>query len=67
MLEIAASLGDRTGPSVDREHIADAVQTIVHTYLDQRASEDESFLACYQRVGMVPFKAALYPANEVAA
>ncbi|MES2682698.1 MAG: nitrite/sulfite reductase [Pseudomonadota bacterium] len=59
--ENKASLGDRTGPSVDREHIADAVQTIVHTYLDLRASEDESFLACYQRVGMPPFKAKLYP------
>ena len=61
--ENQASLGDRTGPSVDREHISDAVQTIVHTYLAQRTSEDESFLACYQRVGMPPFKAALYPAN----
>ena len=60
--ENKASLGDRTGPSVGREHIADAVQTIVHTYLAQRANEDESFLACYQRVGMPPFKAALYPA-----
>ena len=59
--ENKASLGDRTGPSVDREHIADAVQTIIETYLEQRSSEDESFLACYQRVGMPPFKAKLYP------
>ena len=55
-----ASLGDRTGPSVSREHIADAVQTIVHTYLELRNDEDESFLACYRRVGMPPFKTKLY-------
>lgn len=59
--ENKASLGDRTGPSVDREHIADAVQTLIETYLQQRNGEDESFLACYQRVGMPPFKARLYP------
>jgi sulfite reductase (NADPH) hemoprotein beta-component len=56
-----ASLGDRTGPSVAREHIADAVQTLIHVYLEQRNSEDESFLACYRRVGMLPFKTRLYP------
>ena len=56
-----ASLGDRTGPSVAREHIADAIQTIVETYLQQRTDEAEGFLACYRRVGMPPFKARLYP------
>ena len=56
-----ASLGDRTGPSVDRESIADAVQTIIETYLEQRHDESEGFLACYARVGMAPFKARLYP------
>jgi sulfite reductase (NADPH) hemoprotein beta-component len=55
-----ASLGDRTGPSVGREHIADAVQNLIQTYLIERDSEDESFLACYRRVGMAPFKARLY-------
>ena len=61
-----ASLGDRTGPSVDREHVAAAVQTIIETYLAQRQDDDESFLACYRRVGMPPFKAALYPAGASA-
>jgi sulfite reductase (NADPH) hemoprotein beta-component len=55
-----ASLGDRTGPSVARDRIADAVQNLIQTYLEQRLSEDESFLACYRRVGMAPYKARLY-------
>ncbi|WP_366943296.1 nitrite/sulfite reductase [Nevskia sp.] len=55
-----ASLGDRTGPSVSRADIADAVQNLIETYLDVRHDEDESFLACYRRVGMPPFKARLY-------
>lgn len=60
-----ASLGDRTGPSVERAHIADAIQNIVETYLQQRLSEEEGFLACYRRVGMPPFKTRLY-AEEAA-
>ncbi|MDD3762859.1 MAG: nitrite/sulfite reductase [Nevskiales bacterium] len=61
-----ATLGDRTGPSFSRDEIADAVQRIVEVYLEQRRDEDESFLACYRRIGMAPFKAHLYP-TEVAA
>ena len=55
-----ASLGDRTGPSVARADIADAVQNLIETYLAERANEDESFVACYRRVGMTPFKTRLY-------
>lgn len=55
-----ASLGDRTGPSVGREAIADTVQTIIHTYLDLRQNDEESFLECYRRIGMTPFKARIY-------
>ena len=56
-----ATLGDRTGPSVGRENVAEAVETIIRTYLEVREGEDEVFLDCYRRVGMAPFKAALYP------
>lgn len=62
-----ASLGDRTGPSVSRADIANAVQNLIETYLDVRTSEDESFLACYRRVGMVPFKTRLYAKVEAEA
>jgi sulfite reductase (NADPH) hemoprotein beta-component len=60
-----ASLGDRTGPSFSRDEIAGAVRTIVEVYLDQRRDEEETFLQCYRRVGMAPFKARLY-ATEAA-
>ena len=56
-----ACLGDRTGPAVDRKSIAPAIETIVKTYIDQRIGDEEPFLATYKRVGMDPFKEALYP------
>ena len=55
-----ASLGDRTGPSVERAGVAEAVERIIQTYLDEREGEDESFLHCYRRVGMAPFKTRIY-------
>ena len=33
---------------------------IIQTYLDQREGEDETFLECYRRVGMKPFKQRIY-------
>ena len=61
-----ASLGDRTGPSFARDQIANAVETIVKVYLDQREGEDETLLECYRRVGMEPFKTRLYAKEAVA-
>jgi sulfite reductase (NADPH) hemoprotein beta-component len=55
-----ASLGDRTGPSFSRDEIAPAIKKIIDVYLSLRNSEDESFLACYRRVGMAPFKSRVY-------
>ncbi len=60
-----ASLGDRTGPSFSRDEIAGAVRSIVDVYLEQRHDEEETFLQCYRRVGMAPFKERLY-AEETA-
>jgi sulfite reductase (NADPH) hemoprotein beta-component len=58
-----ASLGDRTGPSFARDQVVNAIETIVRVYLEQRDSEDESFLQTYRRIGMAPFKERLYPAK----
>ncbi|MCU0909502.1 MAG: nitrite/sulfite reductase [Rhodobacteraceae bacterium] len=55
-----AAIGERTGPGFAYDEIVPAVDRIVRTYLDLRASRDETFLAAYRRVGMAPFKAALY-------
>ncbi len=56
-----AAIGDRTGPGFAYDEIVPAVERIVETYLDQRESAEETFLETYRRVGMTPFKAALYP------
>jgi len=54
-----SSLGKILGPSVPREQVADAVETIVETYLGLRR-EGERFLDTYRRVGIAPFKEKLY-------
>ena len=54
------SIGDITGRGFSSERIVDAVETVVDTYLGLRESADEGFLAAYRRVGMKPFKEALY-------
>jgi sulfite reductase (NADPH) hemoprotein beta-component len=40
--------------------VVDAIETVVDTYLGLRANNEETFLAAYRRVGMEPFKRALY-------
>ena len=61
----AASLGDRTGPGFPAEALIGAIETIINVYLDGRDGRHETFLAFYRRVGMAPFKAALYPAHAL--
>lgn len=62
-----ATIGDRTGPGFSADEIVPAVERLVDAYLDLRQSPDESFIDTYNRVGLPPFKAALYPAAQVAA
>jgi sulfite reductase (NADPH) hemoprotein beta-component len=54
-----ASLGEIVGPSFSRAEVTDAIATILDTYVDQRI-EDESFLHCFRRVGIAPFKEKVY-------
>jgi sulfite reductase (NADPH) hemoprotein beta-component len=54
-----ASLGAITGPGFDENGIVDAVEKVTDLYLAQRA-EGERFLDTYRRIGMAPFKEALY-------
>ncbi|PWL19308.1 sulfite reductase [Falsochrobactrum shanghaiense] len=55
-----SSIGDITGRGFSSEEVVDAIETIVDTYLSLRESADETFLAAYRRLGMEPFKQALY-------
>lgn len=54
-----AAIGSIVGPGFTAERVTDAVETIVETYLHGRAA-GEGFLAYYRRVGLKPFKEALY-------
>ena len=56
----SCTLGDITGPGFSYEDVVDAVETVVDAYVGLRASPDEDFLSAYRRVGMAPFKKALY-------
>ena len=57
------SLGTLTGPGFSTDEIVDAVETVVNTYLGLRRDRSEDFLAAFRRVGMSPFKTALYERN----
>ncbi|MCB9944668.1 MAG: nitrite/sulfite reductase [Geminicoccaceae bacterium] len=55
-----AALGKILGPGFAYDRITDAVETIIETYLAGRTSQKENFLSYYRRVGVQPFKEALY-------
>ncbi len=54
-----ASLGDRLGPGLPQEDVPNAIEAIVDQYLLVR-QQDERFLDTYRRVGIAPFKDAVY-------
>jgi sulfite reductase (NADPH) hemoprotein beta-component len=53
------SLGQITGPGFDEDGIVEAVEKATQVYLGKR-EEGERFLDTYRRIGMAPFKEALY-------
>ncbi|MFX0540269.1 nitrite/sulfite reductase [Roseovarius sp. S4756] len=55
-----AQLGDRTGPGFSAEEIVPAIEAIMLAYLTHRSEASETFLQTYRRLGMAPFKSALY-------
>jgi sulfite reductase (NADPH) hemoprotein beta-component len=61
------TLGERAGRALSRSEIAGGVERIVHTYLDLREGEEETFLDCYRRLGLAPFKERLYATEAEAA
>ncbi|HEV2441840.1 MAG TPA: nitrite/sulfite reductase [Steroidobacteraceae bacterium] len=55
-----AAIGERIGRALARDEIADGVERLIQGYLELRFDEDETFIECYRRLGMAPFKARLY-------
>jgi len=56
-----AKVGDRAGPGFSAKEIVPAVERIVDAYLEFRTGKDEEFIETYRRLGLAPFKFALYP------
>ena len=54
-----ASIGKILGPALPADRVAGAIDTLVEAYLGIRTGE-ERFLDTYRRVGLEPFKEAVY-------
>ena len=59
-----AVIGDKTGPGFAYDEITPAIERILRAYLALRQEPSETFLQAYRRVGLGPFKAALYGTEE---
>lgn len=58
------SIGKIIGPSFAAEKIVDAVEKIITTFTEIR-EDSELFIDCVRRVGIVPFKKAVYGEKEM--
>ncbi|WP_149539826.1 nitrite/sulfite reductase [Siccirubricoccus phaeus] len=56
-----AALGELVGPAFSYDDIVDAIETILLTHVAHRLP-GERFIDCYRRIGLAPFKEALYAA-----
>ncbi|MCC5975382.1 MAG: nitrite/sulfite reductase [Rubellimicrobium sp.] len=58
------AIGEKTGPGFPAEGIVPAIERLVLAYLDLREHREESFIETFRRLGMAPFKAALYDSED---
>ncbi len=56
----STAIGSRTGPGFAYDEIVPAIERLIFAYLDLREGPEETFLQLYNRLGMAPFKSALY-------
>lgn len=62
--EVDAALGKALGKAIAADEVANTIEKILLTYIEQRESEEESFLDLVRRVGVDPFKEAVYGADH---
>ena len=55
------AIGTILGPAVTADKVVEAVDALVHTYLDERG-DGERFVDTYRRLGAKPFKERVYAA-----
>ena len=58
-----AAIGDKAGPGFAYDEVVPAIERLLRAYLKVRQEPTETFLETWRRVGLEPFKAALYPAE----
>ncbi len=58
-----AAVGERAGPGFAADELIPAIERLLLCYLSVREGPDETFLMAYRRLGVEPFRAALYPAE----
>ncbi|SDW94796.1 nitrite/sulfite reductase [Litoreibacter albidus] len=56
-----AAVGERAGPGFAYDEIVPAIERLIGAYLEHRENDAERFIDAYRRLGLAPFKAALYP------
>ena len=62
--ETDSRLGDRLGPAIAKNEVANTIENILNVYLEQRHNEDETFLETCHRIGIEPFKDRVYATSE---
>jgi sulfite reductase (NADPH) hemoprotein beta-component len=58
----SAAIGERSGPGFPAEGVTDAIERLIHFYLDKR-QDGETFKQTYHRLGHDVMKEALYAAH----
>ena len=61
------AIGEKTGPGFSATEIIPAIERLINAYLNLRYNENETFLQTYRRLGIEPFKNALYSHQQIAA
>lgn len=57
-----AALGDRLGPAIAKEQVANTIEKLLQVYIEERI-EEERFLDTYRRIGIQAFKDRVYKKN----
>ena len=61
-----AHIGKCIGPGFSADKLIKAIEAIINVYLNDRKNRNETFLNFYRRVGLSPFKLAIYGLPGVA-
>ena len=59
-----AAIGRVIGPSVAQDEVPGVIERLIHTYLQRRDSEHERFIDTVRRIGLQPFKDAVYGSDH---